>query len=108
MYNIVIRVFPSGQFGTTLEFALGHSGELPRVIFRSSVVLPALYDESSSLRDLVEELAEDLFNVAAYAEGRRLAPALSSSGEEPQSSPQLLLTDEIDGGGWGGPAGDGQ
>lgn len=105
---LILRVFHNGKLGNQLEVALGHSGEYPRVTFRATVVLPAFLDDSASLRDLLEELGEELFNVGAYADTLRDQESAGALGEDPQSSAQLILDATLDGGGWGGPAGDGQ
>jgi hypothetical protein len=104
----IIRVHSTDKLGSQLEVALGHSGEYPRVMFRSSVFIPALKDDGATVRDFLEELGEELFNVGAYAESLASQRDPGASGEEPESSVQLLLDATLDGGGWGGAAGDGQ
>jgi hypothetical protein len=74
-------------------------------MFRAGIVLPSLYHSAAGLRDLLEELGEELFNVAAYADRAALTDGPGASGEDPESSVQLQFPATLDGGGRGGSAG---
>jgi hypothetical protein len=105
---VILRGWRLTTGACAFEIALGHSGEYPRVAFRITGALPALSDEAATLRDVLEELGEELFNIAPHADGRDLSrpPALLQGFSD--SSPTLPFEGEMDGGGWGGPVGDGQ
>lgn len=107
-HMIVIRVFELSDGSSTMEFALGRMGEYPRVIFRGTGGPYPPMSSRTEVRDLMESVAEELFNFAAYAD-RQLdeLPDASSLGSS-ESSWQLVIPGTLDGGGRGGPAGDGQ
>lgn len=106
--QVIVRVFKTQWGYSTFELALGHSGEYPRVTFRGSGPFPVFFDEAATPQDVLEALGEELFNWAPYAESTAVAVPPGATQGFLESSPTLPFTGTLDGGGRGGPAGDGQ
>lgn len=90
------------------EVALGRKSEYPRVAFRGYFDCRILGDDRASVRDVVESIAEELFNVAGYANGPVQTGPVAFLGGSSEGTAQLELGATLDGGGRGGAAGIGQ
>jgi hypothetical protein len=109
MYNmIIVRCFQTSDRVTRTEVALGRMGQYPRVTFRATGFIPAMLDDASTLGDLLEAVAEEMFNLAPHAQDPEESRGLGVLPGFSESSEQLTITGTLDGGGWGGPVRDGQ